>query len=55
MDDWRTGRNHCYTYFKITGDIDPDVITEIMGLNPSICWHIGDLCRNGTQYDFALC
>lgn len=54
MDDWQNGRNHCYTYFKITGDFNPDVITEIMGLNPSNFWHISDLRRNGTLYDFAL-
>lgn len=54
MDDWRNGRNHCYTYFKITGGFNPDDITKIIGLNPSKCWRIGDLRKNGTPYDFAL-
>lgn len=46
--------NSCYTYFKIIGDFDPDAVTTILGLRPSKSWKIGDLCRNGTKYDFAL-
>ena len=47
-------RNKCYTYFKITGNFDPDRITEILNLTPERYWKIGDLRRNGTKYDFAL-
>lgn len=47
-------RNKCYTYFKITGNFDPDYITEILNLTPEQSWKIGDLRRNGTKYDFAL-
>lgn len=54
MDDWKNGRNHCYTYFKITGDFNTDAITETIGLKPSNSWNIGDLRKNGTSYDFAL-
>lgn len=54
MNDWRNGRNHCYTYFKITGDFNPDDITRIIGLNPSKCWRIGELRKNGTSFDFSL-
>lgn len=54
MNDWRNGRNHCYTYFKITGDFNPDDITRIIGLNPSKCWHTGELRKDGTPFDFSL-
>ncbi|MBR5223294.1 MAG: DUF4279 domain-containing protein [Clostridia bacterium] len=47
-------KNTCYTYFKITGDFDPDVITKRLGLIPSKTWKIGDKRKNGTLYDFAL-
>lgn len=46
--------NSCYTYFKITGNFDPDVITQRLGLIPDKIWRIGDKRRNGTLYDFAL-
>ncbi len=46
--------NSCYTYFKITGDFDPDVITKRLGIQPCKTWKIGDKRRNGTTYDFAL-
>ena len=35
-------KNTCYTYFKITGDFDPDVITKRLELIPSKTWKIGD-------------
>lgn len=54
MDDWKEGRNSCYTYFKITGDFITDKISEILDLSPSKHWNIGDLRKNGTTYDFAL-
>lgn len=47
-------KNTCYTYFKITGDFDPDVITKRLGLIPSKTWKSGDKRKNGTIYDFAL-
>lgn len=47
-------QNSCRTYFKITGDFDPDAVTNILGLSPSKQWHKGDLRKNGTTYDFAL-
>ncbi len=47
-------KNCCYTYFKITGDFDPNEISEKLGLAPSKCWSIGDQGKNGTKYDFAL-
>ena len=45
--------NSCYTYFGITGDFDPDIVTEKLGLLPDKSWKIGDKRRNGTLYDFA--
>lgn len=45
--------NSCYTYFRITGNFDPNVVTEELGLQPVRSWRIGDKRRNGTVYDFA--
>ena len=45
--------NHCYTYFKMVGNFDPDVVSELLNLTPEKSWKIGDLRRNGTAYDFA--
>ena len=47
-------QNSCYTYFKIVGDFDPDVITDLLGLVPERSHKIGDTRKNGTKYDFAL-
>lgn len=46
-------RNSCYTYFRITGDFDPDRVSELLNLTPEKTWNIGDLRRDGTRYDFA--
>jgi len=46
--------NACYTYFKITGDFDPDIVTQRLGLVPDKAWKIGDRRKNGTLFDFAL-
>jgi hypothetical protein len=48
------GKNSCYTYFKITGNFNPDDITAKLGLIPSKHWKIGDSRKNGTLYNFAL-
>lgn len=48
------GRNSCYTYFRITGDFDPDRISDLLGLLPERQWRVGDKRKNGTVYDFAL-
>ena len=45
--------NSCYTYFRITGDFDPDIVTEKLGLLPDKSWRIGDKRHNGKLYDFA--
>lgn len=47
-------KNTCYTYFRITGDYEPNLITERLGLRPDKFWIIGDKRLNGTEYDFAL-
>lgn len=46
-------RNKCYTYFRITGDFDPNYVTQLLELDPEETWKIGDLRRNGTIYDFS--
>ena len=40
-------RNSCYTYFKITGDFDPDEVTALLGLQPDEKWNRGDLKLKG--------
>ena len=44
---------NCYTYFRITGDFNPDVVSELLGLIPEKSWKMGDTRKNGTKYDFA--
>ena len=45
---------NCYTYFTITGNFNPDTITEIIGLTPDRSWKIGDTRKDGkSKYDFA--
>lgn len=54
-------RNRCYTYFKITGDFDPDAVTALLGLQPDEAWKRGDLMlkghasmrREGLTYTFS--
>ncbi len=46
-------RNSCYTYFKIAGDFEPDIISEILELVPEKSWRIGDKRKNNSTYDFA--
>ena len=45
---------NCYTYFCISGDFNPDIITELLGLIPDKSWKIGDTRPGGkSKYDFA--
>lgn len=54
MEVWQNGRNSCYTYFRITGDFEPDEISNMLGLSPRESWRIGDFRRNGrSKFDFA--
>ena len=46
-------KNTCRTYFRVTGDFDPDLVTERLGLPTDKFWKIGDKHRKGTEYDFA--
>ena len=46
-------KNSCYTYFRIVGDFDPDVISARLGLCPTDSWKIGDRRRNGSLYNSA--
>lgn len=52
--DAQTTRNSCYTYFKIVGDFNPEEATQRLNLVPTKQWHIGDIRKNGTKFDFAL-
>lgn len=44
-------RTSCYTYFRITGNFDPDTISELLGLTPERSWKIGDKHKSGHIYD----
>lgn len=44
---------HCYTYFRITGDFDPEQITSLLNLAPDEIWQKGDRRENGTTYGFS--
>ncbi|MDE6657864.1 MAG: DUF4279 domain-containing protein [Oscillospiraceae bacterium] len=44
---------NCYTYFRITGDFNPDIISELLCLMPEKFWKTGDTRKNGTKYNFA--
>jgi hypothetical protein len=46
-------KNKCYTYFRIIGNFDPDVISARLGIVPDDCWKTGDRRRNGSLYDFS--
>lgn len=43
----------CYTYFRIVGDFNPDMVSELLSLKPEKSWKIGDIRKNGTAYDFS--
>ena len=45
--------NECYTYFRITGNFDPEFITQKLGLEPDRTWKIGDSRSDGSLFDFA--
>ncbi len=53
MEDKPKYKNSCYTYFKISGDFKPEIVTQRLGLMPNKYWNIGDKRKNGTTYDFA--
>ena len=46
-------KNSCYTYFRIVGDFDPDVISARFGIIPDECWKPGDLRRDGSLHTFS--
>ena len=46
-------KNKCYTYFRIVGNFDPDVISARLGIVPDDSWKTGDRRRNGSVYDFS--
>jgi len=37
-----TKENEQYAYFTVTGDFDPTVITDQLGIQPSESWRMGD-------------
>ena len=47
-------KNHCYTYFKIVGDFNPFIITELLNIEPEESWNKGDKRRDGSLYTFSM-
>ena len=55
MEVWQNGRNSCYTYFRITGDFEPDELSNLLELTPSQSWRVGDAGRvAGTAYEYSV-
>lgn len=50
---YHSEHTRCFTYFRIDGNFDPDIISETLALKPEKSWKIGDKRKNGTSYDFA--
>ena len=50
---YHSQHTNCYTYFCITGDFDPEIISKLLHLKPYKSWKIGDIRSDGTKYDFA--
>ena len=46
-------KNHCYTYFRITGCFDPDEISKKLELKPFKSWKKGDKRKSGREYNFS--
>jgi len=42
--------NLCYTYFSIRGDFAPEVVTDMLNLNPFEFWKKGDVSKGGNEY-----
>ena len=51
---YHTEHTECMTYFRITGNFDPDVITEYLRLVPEQIHRVGELRPNGTSYGEAV-
>ena len=46
-------KNRCYTYFRIVGDFDPDVISTRLGIIPNDSWKPGDLRKDRSLQTFS--
>ncbi len=51
---------HCYTYFSIRGDFDPDTVTALLGLTPDEICRVGEPNGFGGTYsyprwEFGMC
>ena len=46
-------KNRCYTYFRIVGDFDPDVISTRLGIIPNDSWKPGDLRKDRSLHTFS--
>ncbi|MDO4863974.1 MAG: DUF4279 domain-containing protein [Ruminococcus sp.] len=49
----QSNHTRCYTYFRIVGNFNPEIVSEMLQLKPQKAWKIGDIRKNGTKYEFA--
>lgn len=45
--------DRAYAYIKVNGTEDYSLITDVLGLEPTSFWNVGDKRRNGSEYDFS--
>lgn len=50
---YHTDKTKCYTYFCISGNFEPDIISDMLNLKPEKAWKIGDKRQDGKAFDFA--
>ena len=53
-------QNSCYTYFQISGNFDPEAVTELLALTPDKIRKIGDRLPSGKRtrcavWEFGRC
>lgn len=47
-------KTECYTYFAVKGVFNPDELSDLLQLQPTRTWRVGDRRKDGSIYDFAL-
>ena len=53
---YKIDHTDCYTYFRITGDFDAELISNMLNLKPETSWNVGDLRKDGkSRYEFSAC
>jgi hypothetical protein len=48
-----THMDRAYSYIRITGTLDYNLVSSALNLEPTSFWNVGDKRRNGSIYDFS--